>query len=367
MSHSIGFQRKRERTRCSTIRSGRRIERSQAIDTRAESNLFASNFSFTFSLERQPRDPSNSSCSFGSSCLFRCVIDFPPIKFSIPPEVVFTYYGFLLGFLLPVSMITSFYVLVLVRLSRIRHTHKSEFKQRSHRKVTRIVLAVITAYFICWVPYWLLQIFITIDPLIDSLRMNSSMLPVNGSMRFLKELTHLTTIIGYANNCLNPVLYVFLSESFREEYLIVLNCFHPACVFAQHASQPDTRRRRRRRRRRPPTPFDLADDLPAKKIKHTLAIGDLPSHYRLLTPLRRFNEQPRYSSDACRTEHADGPLTNSIGLKPIACRTEPTNRHLSTSTLDNCRRTTLTMNSTVGGTAASSSMIIDDGGVYCGN
>ena len=104
--------------------------------------------------------------------LFRCVIDFPAIIFTIPPEIVFTYYGFLLGFLFPVSMITTFYVLVLIRLHHIRRKHQSEFKQRSHRKVTRVVLAVITAYFICWVPYWFLQIFITIDPLIHSLRLH---------------------------------------------------------------------------------------------------------------------------------------------------------------------------------------------------
>ena len=125
------------------------------------------------------------------------MIDFPAIIFTVPPEIVFTYYGFFLGFLIPASMITTFYIFVLIRLHKIRRKHRSEMKQRSHRKVTRVVLAVITAYFICWVPYWFLQIFITIDPLIHSLRLNFSILPVNSHVRFLKELTHLTTMLGY--------------------------------------------------------------------------------------------------------------------------------------------------------------------------
>ncbi|CAF4592853.1 unnamed protein product [Rotaria sp. Silwood2] len=87
----------------------------------------------------------------------KCVIDFPAIIFTIPPEIVFTYYAFLLGFLFPVSMITTFYVLVLIRLHHIRRKHRSELKERSHRKVTRVVLAVITAYFICWVPLGLFR------------------------------------------------------------------------------------------------------------------------------------------------------------------------------------------------------------------
>ncbi|CAF1257804.1 unnamed protein product [Didymodactylos carnosus] len=156
----------------------------------------------------------------------KCIIDFPAIS-RIPPEIVFTYYGFFVGFIFPVTLITTFYLKLLIRLHRIRQKHQSEIKQRSHRKVTRIVLAVITAYFVCWIPYWFLQIYITIDPLLRSLKLppffSSTTTILKSSL--LKELTHFTMIVGYANNSLNPILYVFLSESFREEYLHVLKCF----------------------------------------------------------------------------------------------------------------------------------------------
>ena len=217
------------------------------------------------------------------------MIDFPSISFTIPAEIVFTYYAFLLGFLIPASMITTFYLLVLVRLHRIRQKHRSELKERSHRKVTRVVLAVITVYFICWVPYWFLQIFITVDPLIHSLRLNFSVLPTHSIMPFLKELTHLTTIIGYANNCLNPLLYVFLSDSFREEYLFVLKCFHPE----DYGQLPAVRKSVKLRQRR---------DQAMKKVKHSVAIDEGPSEHRSFSfPFQRASQQQRCSAASIAT------------------------------------------------------------------
>lgn len=282
---------------------------------------------------------------FSTESSFRCVIDFPAITLTIPPEIVFTYYAFLLGFLFPASMITTFYVLVLIRLHRIRQKHRSELKQRSHRKVTRVVLAVITVYFICWVPYWFLQIFITIDPLVHSLRLNFSVLPANTNMRFLKELTHLTTIIGYANNCLNPLLYVFLSDSFREEYLVVLKCFHPEGLFQDQSlhygqfqareitSTKILRKSMKQRQRRAQA---------MKKVKHSVAIDEGPSEHRTFSfRFHRTSHQRRYSSTTGRLSGQD---KNQLELAsfPRASAQFLFAQH-------------------------SAGRMIDDGGVYCGD
>jgi hypothetical protein len=240
-------------------------------------------------------------------------------------------------------MITTFYILVLIRLHHIRRKHQSELKQRSHRKVTRVVLAVITAYFICWVPYWFLQIFITIDPLIHSLRLNFSILPVHTNMRFLKELTHLTTIIGYANNCLNPVLYVFLSDSFREEYLIVLNCFRsiqgnnlPNGNIQQNGQKTIENQRKSfilRKRR----------ELAMKKVKHSVAIEDIPLEYRTFSfRLQRSKNQSRYSTSSMPTQFNKNDLEDSF-----ITRQKSLNNHCATIKL--------------------STSFADDGGVYCGD
>jgi len=254
-------------------------------------------------------------------------------------------------------MITTFYILVLIRLTNIRRKHKSEIKQRSHRKVTRIVLAVITAYFICWVPYWFLQIFITIDPLIHSLRLNFSILPANTNMPFLKELTHLTTIIGYANNCLNPVLYVFLSESFREEYLIVLKCFHPGGIFMertlnnenvlQNSYERDFNQRHSNKHIR-------SSETAMKKIKHSVAIDEISANYRSFSLcFQRNNDHKHYS----------------FPLSSIQANEHAALSSLSTSSCEKSsnkpKRKMLMVRLSITSPYSATTMI-DDGGVYCG-
>lgn len=306
---------------------------------------------------------------FFYSHLIRCVIDFPAILFTVPPEIVFIYYAFFLGFLIPVSMITTFYILVLIRLHHIRRKHRSESKQRSHRKVTRIVLAVITAYFICWVPYWFLQIFITIDPLLDSLQIEFSILPANTGMPFLKELTHLTTIIGYANNCLNPLLYVFLSESFREEYLLVLNCLHPGgmnrsnILMDEHQQQRENqskdyqRRSFYQRKRR---------EIQLKKAKHSVAMDDGPSDYRTHSlRIHRPTDRKRQSSASMpvKITTSERRNLNHSTSAPVASisRKKSSNEQLEFSAMKN-----LTIKTTIDHPQLYKSFI-DDGGVYCGD
>jgi hypothetical protein len=261
-------------------------------------------------------------------------------------------------------MITTFYVLVLVRLHHIRRKHQSEFKQRSHRKVTRVVLAVITAYFICWVPYWFLQIFITIDPLILSLGLNYSILPSNTNMSFLKELTHLTTIIGYANNCLNPVLYVFLSDSFREEYLIVLNCFHSRRgtfrnTISNGISQP--REKKSKQKQRTPSAIKKRHEIAMKKVKHSVVIDDMPSENRSISyGFRRSNDQQRFSASSLPfqiTEYDENPSSRKTSTTQQTFHNKKSN-HSPKKKL----KVNISTNS-----AHFPESIIDDGGVYCGN
>lgn len=252
-------------------------------------------------------------------------------------------------------MITTFYILVLIRLNHIRRKHRSENKQRSHRKVTRIVLAVITAYFICWVPYWFLQIFITIEPLIHSLRLNFSILPVNTSMRFLKELTHLTTIIGYANNCLNPVLYVFLSESFREEYLIVLKCFHPSGIFLEQTLNQEhlpqnSFERDFNHNHRPIGPPQRRSEIAMKRIKHSVAYDEISSNYRsfsLCFPRPNDHNRCSYSTSSVRN-----PENSALS-------------RLSTVSFDKQPKQMLMVRLSIAPPHRPTTML-DDGGVYCG-
>lgn len=66
----------------------------------------------------------------------------------------FTLYSLILGFAVPLSLILVFYYLVIKKLQTVGPKNKSKDKKRSHRKVTRLVLTVITVYILCWSPYW---------------------------------------------------------------------------------------------------------------------------------------------------------------------------------------------------------------------
>lgn len=73
----------------------------------------------------------------------------------------FTLYSFTLGFFIPLILIFVFYILVICRLRTVGPAKKSKAKKRSHRKVTYLVLTVITIYVICCLPYWIGQLYIT--------------------------------------------------------------------------------------------------------------------------------------------------------------------------------------------------------------
>ena len=49
---------------------------------------------------------------------------------------------------------------VIIKLRSVgpRGQERSLSKRKSHRKVTKLVLTVITVYIICWLPHWVTQI-----------------------------------------------------------------------------------------------------------------------------------------------------------------------------------------------------------------
>ena len=92
-------------------------------------------------------------------------------------EMIFIIYSFVLGFAVPLVLILVFYVLVIRRLRTVgpkrkprnaedksdgqpatQQSSRAKERKKSHRKVTKLVLTVITVYFLCWAPYWASQV-----------------------------------------------------------------------------------------------------------------------------------------------------------------------------------------------------------------
>ncbi len=142
-----------------------------------------------------------------------CTIEWPTNQ-VLSPQTAFIWYTMLLGFAIPVALISVFYALVIARLKTVGPRNKSKEKKRSHRKVTKMILTVIAVYVVCWLPYWVFQVTLTF---VD---MPMWHVPVFQGI----------TVLSYANSMINPIVYAFLSDNFRKAFLKAFKCAAPAEV-----------------------------------------------------------------------------------------------------------------------------------------
>ncbi|KAF8795483.1 Somatostatin receptor type 1 like protein [Argiope bruennichi] len=127
-------------------------------------------------------------------------------------EMAFTLYAFTLGFALPFLLILLFYFLVICKLRNVGPKNKSKEKKRTHRKVTYLVLSVVTVYILCWLPYWCAQMWLTFLP------------PETGQNTLTFTMMLLTHCLSYANSAVNPILYAFLSDNFKKSFAQAFPC-----------------------------------------------------------------------------------------------------------------------------------------------
>lgn len=140
-----------------------------------------------------------------------CIIEWPK-EHVTGSGTTFTLYSLSLGFAIPLSLIFCFYYLVLRKLQTVGPKAKSKEKKRSHRKVTKLVLTVITVYVLCWLPHWISQVALV----------NSA--PDTCYTRLEITIFVLVGCLGYSNSAMNPILYAFLSDNFRKSFLKACTC-----------------------------------------------------------------------------------------------------------------------------------------------
>jgi hypothetical protein len=127
-------------------------------------------------------------------------------------QTAFTLYSFVLGFAVPLLLIFCFYFLVIRKLRTVGPKNKSKEKKKSHRKVTKLVLTVITVYVLCWLPYWITQVALIFTP------------PNQCQSRFTVTVFLLAGCFSYSNSAMNPILYAFLSDNFKKSFLKACTC-----------------------------------------------------------------------------------------------------------------------------------------------
>uniref|UniRef100_UPI00398EBDBD somatostatin receptor type 1-like n=1 Tax=Pristiophorus japonicus TaxID=55135 RepID=UPI00398EBDBD len=121
-------------------------------------------------------------------------------------SVAFVVYTFLLGFLIPVFAICLCYILIIVKMRVVALKAGWQQRRRSEKKITRMVLMVVTVFVICWMPFYVVQLANVFLSRLDT------------------TVTQLCVILSYANSCANPILYGFLSDNFKRSFQRIL-CF----------------------------------------------------------------------------------------------------------------------------------------------
>ncbi len=108
-------------------------------------------------------------------------------------------YRFIVGFLIPFLIIASSYIAIGVRAKRLKRGKKL--------KPFRVIMSVILAFFICWFPFHVQQLsFIT-----------AKINKWSDVENVFKKIGPFVNCLVHLNSCLNPVLYVFMCEEFKEK------------------------------------------------------------------------------------------------------------------------------------------------------
>ena len=117
----------------------------------------------------------------------------------------FTLYQFFLAFALPFVVITAAYVRILQRMtSSVAPASQRSIRLRTKR-VTRTAIAICLVFFVCWAPYYVLQL---------------TQLSLSRPTLTFVYLYNAAISLGYANSCLNPFVYIVLCETFRKRLVL---------------------------------------------------------------------------------------------------------------------------------------------------
>ena len=130
-----------------------------------------------------------------------------PVSQSRSIYFIYIAYTAIITFFLPILSMIYFHLRIIYRIhNNVPKQHRRSLtSMRTRRKVTVLVLSVISVHIICFSPYWIFQMFAT-----------SELLPQTS--RILIPTSSITQSLLFVNSSTNPILYAFISELFRTSF-----------------------------------------------------------------------------------------------------------------------------------------------------
>ncbi|XP_028993678.1 C-X-C chemokine receptor type 1 [Betta splendens] len=112
------------------------------------------------------------------------------------------------GFFLPLAVMAVCYGWTVATLFHARNQQK--------RKAMRVILAVVLAFVLCWLPY-------NVAVLLDTLSRGGVFeIKTCGAQYALEVALEVTKVLAFTHCAVNPVLYAFIGEKFRNQLLSAL-------------------------------------------------------------------------------------------------------------------------------------------------
>uniref|UniRef100_A0A3Q0R944 C-X-C chemokine receptor type 2 n=1 Tax=Amphilophus citrinellus TaxID=61819 RepID=A0A3Q0R944_AMPCI len=113
------------------------------------------------------------------------------------------------GFFLPLGVMAVCYGWTVMTLFHTRNQQK--------HKAMRVIMAVVLAFILCWLPY-------NVTVLIDTLMRGGSLEVKDCETQYTVEVTlNVTQVLAFMHCAVNPVLYAFVGQKFRNQLLSALH------------------------------------------------------------------------------------------------------------------------------------------------
>ncbi|KAG3255739.1 formyl peptide receptor 1 [Ictidomys tridecemlineatus] len=159
-----------------------------------------------------------------------CTFDFSPwtqdpaekMRVAITMLTVRGIIRFIIGFSMPMSIVGICYGLIAKKMHR-------QGLIRSSRPL-RVLSFVVAAFLLCWCPYQVVALVATIR-ILDLL---------TGLASDLRLAIDVTSSLAFLNSCLNPMLYVFMGQDFRDRLIRSLPASLERALTEDSAQPSDT-------------------------------------------------------------------------------------------------------------------------------
>ncbi|XP_073525164.1 type-2 angiotensin II receptor-like [Phyllobates terribilis] len=138
-----------------------------------------------------------------------CTNRYPPNSLFWP--IFLDLMKYVVGFVIPFIIQGVCYYMI---YKIILNSAKNKVKKAKSDKILRVVVSMVLAFLICWLPLHIMNIF--------KLLARFGIITNCGTINNLNVFIPFTISIAFSNSCVNPILYYFASNRFRSQLIKTL-------------------------------------------------------------------------------------------------------------------------------------------------